>query len=311
MSLQDWQAQRPQIRARLFNLLGDLPAAFTPEVQSLGMFARESYTIEKLGFKNGLGDPVFAYWLLPIGYRAPLPAVLYLHFHGGRYKLGKDEALLDRASFPAPGIALVRAGFAVLVIDSYAFGERRLYEGREDAEMSYFKQFLWEGRSLWGMIVHDDLLALNWLAAQDIVDTERISALGMSMGGSRATWLAALDERVSCVIPIAQMTRYQDFARHKEYFHHGIYYYLPAVLKSGLDMEHLTMLIAPRRQLILIGEADPLSPWEGVCTIDAFTRGVYSLYDASANYRLISYPGVAHEYSAEMFQEAMHFLQEG
>jgi dienelactone hydrolase len=256
-----------------------------------------------------VGDTVYGYLLLPGDASEACPGVLYLHYHGGQYHLGKGEALLDRVGFPAPGIALVRAGFAVLVIDAYAFGERRLYEGREDAELSYVKQFLWEGRTLWGMILHDDLLALNFLAAHPAVDADRISAMGMSMGASRATWLAALDERLQNVVPIAQMTRYRDFADSKAYNLHGIYYYLPGVLASGIDMEHVAALAAPRRQLALIGGADALSPISGVRQIEAFTRQVYALYDASEAYRLIEYHELGHEYTPTMFNEAMRWLK--
>jgi dienelactone hydrolase len=308
-TLSEWQSQRAEIRRTLHRLLGDIPPAFTPEYDVVQRVERDDYAIETITFQNGLGDTVYVYLLLPGDLSAPRPAVLYLHYHGGQYHLGKGEALLDRVGFPAPGIALVKAGFVVLVIDSYAFGERRLYEGRDDAEQSYVKQFLWQGRTLWGMIVHDDLLALNLLADHPAVDGTRISAMGMSMGGSRSTWLAALDDRLHKVIPIAQMTRYADFAASKAYNLHSIYYYLPGVLTSGIDMEHLTALAAPRRQLVLIGGADALSPIEGIRKIEAFTRHIYDLYDASQAYRLIEYPGLGHDYTPEMFREAMRWLE--
>jgi dienelactone hydrolase len=57
-----------------------------------------------------------------------------------------------------------------------------------------FKQFLWEGATLWGMMVRDDILALNYLLSRPEVDPAQVGTTGMSMGATRAWWLAALDD---------------------------------------------------------------------------------------------------------------------
>ncbi len=209
----------------------------------------------------------------------------------------------------APGPALVKAGYAVVAIDAYAFGPRQFHgptrgmKSGAETELTLFKKFLWEGKSLWGMILRDDLLALNYLLSRpEAVDSARIGATGMSMGGSRATWQAALDERIAAVIPVAQMTRYHDFANHGDFNLHSIYYYLPGVFKSGLDMEVITSLTAPRPQRILIGDQDPLSPMTGVKMIETFTRKVYELYRAADRFQVNVYEGVGHTYSPEMFR---------
>jgi dienelactone hydrolase len=150
-------------------------------------------------------------------------------------------------------------------------------------------------------MLHDDLLALHLLLAHPQVDSARIGTTGMSMGGSRATWLAALDERIKVTIPVAQMTRYRDYAAQGDFALHGIYYYLPGILQTALDMEHLTSLTAPRPQVILIGDQDPLSPIGGVRTIDAFTRAIYGLYHAEDRYQMTIYAGVAHQYTPTMY----------
>ena len=49
-----------------------------------------------------------------------------------------------------------------------------------------------------------------------------------------------------------------------DYRLHSIYYYLPGMLASGIDMEHIVALTAPRYQLILCGDSDPLSPIGGI-----------------------------------------------
>ncbi len=54
---------------------------------------------------------------------------------------------------------MTRRGYAALCIDTWAFGERR---GRTESEI--FKQMLWTGRVMWGMMVYDSLRAVDYLA---------------------------------------------------------------------------------------------------------------------------------------------------
>jgi len=299
-------------RQQFWGMLGALPAPFVPSAQITHQVERDGYTVQRLTFQNGVGALVTGYLLLPHGLQQPAPAVLYHHFHGGKYHIGKDELFLDRLIDPPVGVALVAAGYVVLAIDAYAFGERQhqgpagLAESGAATELSLFKQFLWAGATLWGMMLHDDLLALNYLATRPEVDAVRIAAVGMSMGGSRSTWLAALDERVRLTVPIAQMTRYQDFAEKGELVRHGIYYYVPGVLASGLDMEHLVALTAPRAQVILIGDQDPLSPLVGVQKIDRFAREVYG---AGGAYEMHIYAGVGHAFTGAMLAALLAALR--
>jgi dienelactone hydrolase len=310
-----WQARRPILRETLWRLLGDLPTIVTPDVQVVARLERERYTIEKITFDNGAGAVVFGYVLVPQGLKQPAPAVLYSHYHGGHFHLGKDEMFQDRVSVPPLGPALVEAGFVVLAVDAYAFGERQSQgpagnrEVGRETESALFKKFLWEGRTLWGMIVRDDLLALNYLCARPDVDLTRLVATGMSLGASRTTWISALDDRITLTIPVAQMTRYRDFADSGNLNGHSIYYYVPGALVSGIDMEHLASLAAPRTQIVLVGDSDPLSPVSGVRAVEAFTRQVYALYGAEERFQTVIYEGVGHAYSPAMFAAVMDGLR--
>ena len=233
--------------------------------------------MEKFEFANGSGDMVYGYVLVPDQPNGG--GVLYCHYHGGKYDLGKDE-LFDEPLFgewvgqTSRGVALVQAGYVVLAVDSYAFGERQHQgpagerESGRETEQSLFKRFLWEGSSLWSMIVYDDLLALNYLLTRPEVDPARVAVTGASIGGSRTTWLAALDDRIKVVAPVIQYTRYQNLIANGNLNGHSIYYYVPGVLKAGMDMEVLVALAAPRPQIVLIGGVDPLSPSDGITIIN-------------------------------------------
>ena len=51
-------------------------------------------------------------------------------------------------------------------------------------------------QELWGMMMFDEFRALDYLANRPEVDANRLGALGMSMGSTKAWWLAALEPRV-------------------------------------------------------------------------------------------------------------------
>ena len=152
-----WQQHKPELRKRLWRLLGDLPPLFTPKPVVHKREDRDGYTREYFTFDNGVGDTVYGYLLIPDGAKGRGPAILYNHYHGGAYTQGKEELFVP-AFAPmgnktlVTGPELVRAGYVVLCIDAYAFGERR-FQGpggnREEGsatEWSLAKTFLWEGR---------------------------------------------------------------------------------------------------------------------------------------------------------------------
>lgn len=311
----DLIANPEETRQRLWGLLGDIPPPVLPQASILSIRDLPSCTLQHLCFANGLGDTVYGYLLLPKAIETPAPALLYHHEHGGKYSLGKDAAIRVRENGYAPGLALVEAGYIVLAIDAYGFGQREhqgpggVSESGASTELSLYKRFVWEGRSLWGMMVHDDLSALRYLLSRPEVDPARIGAAGMSLGGSRTTWVAALDERVKASAPISQLTRYRDFADSGNLRMHAIYFYVPGMLASGLDMEHIVALTAPRHHLILTGDQDPLSPIAGIHKVMAYASEVYRAAGAPDNLELVLYEGVAHAYLPAMVEAMVEFFK--
>ena len=150
----DTQSQRER-RNQLYGLLGELPPRERPiAAQLVHREDRPHYTLETLVLDlNGI-EMVPAYFVRPRGGNGPFPAVLYNHAHGGDYALGKDEFLGSRAALHQPPYAqaLAEAGYCGLCIDTWAFGERR---GRTESEI--FKDMLWHGQVMWGMMVYDNL----------------------------------------------------------------------------------------------------------------------------------------------------------
>jgi dienelactone hydrolase len=314
-SRQEWEARRGEIRDQLWQCLGKLPPRPQKlEVKTLSREDRGDYLLEKFQFDNGAGATVPGYLLLPKG-EGKHPAILYCHWHGGQYEIGKEELFGTNATPVPAGPALAKAGFVVVAVDAYCFGERNGAGpgGPEEkggaGELTASKFNLWVGRSLWGMILRDDLIALDYLCSRPEVDSSRVGVTGISMGATRTWWLMALDERLKAGVAVACLTRYQDLIRTEMLKAHGIYYFVPGLL-NHFDTEAVVALAAPRALLAQTGDQDGGSPVEGIHKIEAAVAPVYGLYgdDARKEFRSIIYPGLGHVYTPEMWDETVKWL---
>ncbi len=317
-----------EMRNKLYSLLGDLPDRDRPvEIEVIDTIGPMGpgrpivsgsggpYLLKKLRLDLNGTEPVPAYLTLPAGdpldresagqknSSGPYPVVIYNHAHGGNYELGKDELLYGRPSLQTPPYAQVLAeqGYAALCIDTWAFGERR---GR--TESSIFKEMLWKGRVMWGMMVFDTLKVIDGIELIPELDETRIGTLGLSMGSTMAWWTAALDERIKCCIDICCLTDYHDLIEQGGLDGHGIYYYVPNILKH-FSTSTINELIAPRPHLSLAGLYDPLTPANGLEKIDTHCKAVYKNHEAEDAWKLITYH-TGHFETAHMRREILTFL---
>ncbi|MEO5804004.1 MAG: alpha/beta hydrolase family protein [Verrucomicrobiota bacterium] len=311
-----WEKKRGEIREQLWQLLGQLPPRpKIPKVEVVSREDRVDFFVEKFQFDNGAGAMVPGYILLPKNGAKKSPAILYCHWHGGEYDIGKEELFQAKHTPKAPGPTLAKRGYVVIAIDAYCFGERngKGPAGPEDkgssGEMSASKFNLWAGRTLWGMILRDDLMALDYLVSRPEVDARRIGVTGMSMGATRSWWLMALDERIKTGVPVACMTRYQNLIAHDALPKHGIYYFVPGML-NYFDTEAVIALIAPRPVLFMTGDADRGSPVDGIRELETKVKPIYQIYQSEENFQNIIYPGLGHQYLPEMWEKTMMWLDE-
>ncbi|HEX5126242.1 MAG TPA: acetylxylan esterase [Rhodocyclaceae bacterium] len=294
------------VRDRLYSLLGDLPIRHRSiSASTTSTVERDGYVLESLILDlNGI-EPVPACFAKPIGARGKLPLIIFHHSHGSKYALGKDELIDGNPGILLEepyAIALTRAGYAVLCIDAWCFGERS-----HTSELDTFKAFLWQGISLWGMMMYDALRALDYAHMRSDVDTARIGTMGMSMGCTVAWWLAALDERIKVCADMCCLVDYQTLLETKRLSKHGIYYYVPGILKH-FNSSDILGLIAPRPHLACVGEHDQGSPIEGVEKIDKHLRQLYAQADAPQAWQLRRYD-CGHQEIPPMRGEILDFLK--
>ena len=293
-------------RAELYGLLGDLPPRVRPiSAEVVSVEERPGYILEKVVLDLNGVERVPGYFARPKGASGGAPAVLYNHAHGGKYDIGKEEFIEHRDGFQRPPYAelLTSRGYCGLCLDMWAFGERATR-----SEMDLFKEMLWKGQVLWGMMVYDSLRGLDYLASRPEVDAGRLGTVGLSMGSTMAWWVAALEERVKVCVDICCLTDFDALIETDHLSGHGIYYYVPSLLKHFTTAQ-INALIAPRAHLSLAGDRDPLTPPAGLERIDRELKEVYARLGHAGNWRLLRYE-VGHEETAEMRGEIVGFLGE-
>lgn len=310
-----WQKERIKIREKLLELLGDVPQRPKQlKVKTLFRNKQNGYILEKFEFDNEIDGIVPGYIAIPENLKGKAPAIIGLHGHGS----SKDNIFGTNPETQQAILSLlVSNGFIVMAIDSYFGGERKgtgpagtreMQERGSDQEMSQFKINLWFGRSLWGMQLRDEQIVLDYLTTRPEVDPDRIGVTGMSMGSTRAWWLSAIDERIKAVVGVACFTRYKELIAQRYLSAHGIYYFVPGMLKH-FDTEAVMGLIAPRPFLALTGDSDSGSPLDGIKVLEKKLDTVYSLYNKKDNFKSIIYPNTGHIYTDDMKMEMLKWFQ--
>ncbi|NLO73376.1 MAG: alpha/beta hydrolase [candidate division WS1 bacterium] len=292
-------------RSELYSLLGDLPSRDRPiSAETVAVEECEDYVLEKLVLDlNGL-ELAPAYFVRPHEVSGPTPTILYNHAHGGTYDGGKEEFVYGRSALRKPAWAtlIARQGWCGMCIDTWAFGERR---GRTESEI--FKQMLWYGQVMWGMMVYDSIRAVDYLSSRPEVDPARLGTMGISMGSTMSWWLAALDPRIKVCVDICCLTDFHALIEAHGLDGHGIYYYVPSLLKHFTTAQ-INTLIAPRAHLSLAGDYDCLTPVAGLERIDAELQEVYAQAGVPEAWKLIHYK-CGHLETAAMRAAALDWLQ--
>lgn len=193
--------------------------------------------------------------LTPTNVKGPTPAILYCHAHGARYDIGLSELLDSRPALTKPYAAdMLALGYTVLCLEMPCFGARA--EIKEDAVA---KAVLWHGTTLFGQMLAELKLGLDYLTSLQQVDANRIATLGISMGGTHAWWLAALDERIKAAVHMCCFSDLSCLIQSGAHDGHGHYMTVPNLLNHCSTGE-LAGLIAPRAQLVCVGLQDWSTP---------------------------------------------------
>jgi dienelactone hydrolase len=282
-----------------------------------------------------------AYVLIPKPLRRPAPAIIDLHSHGGMFLFGKEKVIDLGNNHPAlvayhernydgrpTATALVRRGYVVITIDALMFGERRvlldadlkygwdrsryslddvkhLNQQCRSREATLVKALVLAGATWPGIVCWDDIRTVDYLSTRPEVDPRRLGCLGISMGGYRALYLSALDERIvaGCVTGFLSSVRPM-LQAHLDT--HSWVHFLPG-LHQFLDLPGVAALAAPRALLVQQCAQDKLFPLAGMKEAVAAIAAVYEKAGAREKFAGRSHD-VPHQFARPMQDEAFAWL---
>ncbi|MCE9527158.1 MAG: acetylxylan esterase [Planctomycetales bacterium] len=202
---ENWEQFR-DARIKWLGRAQNSPASLNEKVT--GTFRGDGYEIENLVFESRPGLLVSANLYKPAELRDSMPGILLCHSHHAPKTQGELQDM---------GISWAKQGCLVLVMDQLGHGERRQHRFRTAADYQgefrpsrqdyYFRynsgmQLHLIGESLIGWMANDISRGVDLLLARKGVDPQRIILLGaVAGGGDPAAVAAALDQRITAVVP--------------------------------------------------------------------------------------------------------------
>lgn len=329
-------------RAKIFELLNYAPPKVDPAAEILERVECDGYTREKLTFATSPHTRVPAYVLIPNGLKGPAPAIVDLHSHGGMFLFGKEKVIDLGTNHPAmtkyhaenysgrpTATELVKRGFVVISIDAFGFGERRIIldADREKSadrsrlsidevvalnrkcaakESTIAKSMAFAGLTWPGIVFWDDIRTVDYLTTRPEVDPTRIGCLGISMGGYRAIYLTALDDRIKAGCVTGFMSTVTPMMKAHIDTHSWIHF-LPG-LHRHLDLPDVAALTIPRALLVQQCRRDGLFPLAGMQ--ESLTK-IETAYTAAGHAKKFSgrFHDAPHQFTLPMQEEAFAWLK--
>ena len=227
---------------------------------------------------------------------------------------------------------IAKGGYVVLVPDAFTFASRRvmmqdvpefLRDGLNDNDPenpeNINKYNQWAGQhehvmakslfcagTTWPAVFFaEDQKALDILCAREDVDTTRVGCGGLSGGGLRTVFMAGLDERIKCAVPVGFMTTWKDFLLNKSFTHTWMLY-VP-LLPNELDFPEILGLRAPLPSLVLNDEQDDLYTLQRMNDAEKILKEVYTKANAENNFKCNYYPG-PHKFDKKMQADAFDWF---
>lgn len=285
--------------SRMQEVMGPLPATpgSPPRTREVSEERFAGYVRRRIDYEAEPGDWVPAYLLIPSGRSGPLPAAICLH---QTTKTGKAE---PAGEGPKTNLhyakELAQRGFVTLAPDYPNFGDYAIdvyQRGYVSATMK-------------GIVNH--MRGVSLLAARDEVAAARIGAIGHSLGGHNALFLAAFDPRVRACVTSCGFTSFSRYYggdltgwSHRGYMPRIATVYEKSPAKMPFDFPDVLRAIAPRALFINAPLHDANFDVEGV-------RDCVRLAERSfPSGKLVArYPDAGHDFPPDVRAEAYAFLE--
>lgn len=291
---EDWEKRRPELRRQFLDMVGlwPLPERSDLKATITGKIERDNYSVEKLHFQSKPGLYVTGNLYVPKNAKN-LPAIIYVCGHGNVIEKGISYGSKVRYQHHPAWFA--QNGYVCLILDTLELGEiPGEHHGTSRKGMWWWQSI---GYTPAGVECWNAMRALDYLETRPEVDPKRLGVTGRSGGGATSWWLAAADERVQCIIPVAGIA---DLHAHlidgeSERYKNGV---LPGhcdcmymVNTYQWDFPMVAALCAPRPLLLGNSDKDPIFPVGGYRRLADKVRKVYELYGAGDKFQVLETSG--------------------
>lgn len=340
----DLGAWKKEARAKFVELLHYSPAKMEPRADVIARVDRGDYWLETVQFNTTADVRVPAFVLVPKRGKVPAPAIIALHDHGGFYLWGKEKLVehekenasiagFKRKLYGGKSIAseLARQGYVVIVIDMFYWGDRRMLQADDPADwrerpreiseerVAAFNDRAWQSEDLvgrtilsagftWaGVMIWDDVRTVDYLVSRPEVDAARIGCLGLSVGGVRSCYLAAMDDRIKAAVIVGWMTSFPTQLKDGVFFTIGHTKLVPGLYRH-LDYPDVAAMGMPAAMLVMNGKKDKLFSAEGVKRGYEILAQSYAKAGMAEKLRTRTYD-TTHEFNLEMQAEAWEWLR--
>jgi len=194
-SLKEWEERKAFLRKQILVSAGlsPMPPKTPLHPQIFGKIEGPGYTIEKVLLETMPGFYLGGNLYRPRNGKPKHPGVLNPH---GDWQNGRlENSAID--SGPAFGISLARQGYVVFAYDMVGYTDTLQAPHRFGSATQRLWSFGPLGLQLW-----DSIRALDFLAALDDVDANRLGIAGAASGATQSFLLAAVDDRVQFESPV-------------------------------------------------------------------------------------------------------------
>jgi esterase/lipase len=308
----EWQKNRKRILEKFQEAAGKLPANKIHDIdlQYTDSLRQNNYIRYSINFLAAPSERVYAYLYKPLITKGESPAVLALHSTGagGKRIIDDDTPKKDRGYAKE----LAEKGYVVIAPDYPGFGELRDYNFENDRYMS---------GTMKGIYNH--ISCVDLLQTLDYVNKDKIGAIGHSLGGHNAIFVAAFDPRIKVTVTSCGWTLmdYYNAGEKASKLYGGRLgpwaqdKYMPFIkTKYNLDSQQIPFdfdeiiaAIAPRAFLSVSPVNDLNFSVEGVRQGEANIQKVYEFLNASDKMKVL-YPGCEHDFPKDMRQESYNFI---
>ncbi|GAA3408713.1 alpha/beta hydrolase family protein [Paenibacillus hodogayensis] len=309
-----WEAKRTDIRRRWHEAIGGIPPSVPVRYEVLAEEEEERHTRLHLRYETVYGDVVTAYLLMPKASPGlaggKLPAVVALHQTD---REGKAE-IAKRTGRPnlRYGLELADRGYVVLAPDTITAGER-IYEGAGAFQTAPFYERYPEWSAV-GKMIADHRQGVDLLVSLDRVDAARIGAIGHSLGGYNAIFLAGADERIRAVVSSCGFATFTGDSNPGRWGRRDWFSHIPAIsdaLERGevpFEWHEIAALAAPTPLFNWSGQSDSIFPhWQAIVQAMGDLHGLYDWLGAAD--RMLSLDGTSpHDFPLPVRAAAYAFL---